>query len=115
MNPIEKQMQLGRDLMELNAEWFRKLAEFDTQNFQKYVELNQEFAQKLPEVRDLQSFTELQREYGENLWNGTQAVLKDRAELVREAAAANGDVLKSAFSTEEPAPAPAKRTAKKAA
>ncbi len=103
MNPIEKQMQIGRELMELNAQWFQKIAQFDTENFQKYVEVNQEFAQKLPEVRDFQSFVDLQREYGETLWNNAQEVLKTRGEMVREAAEANGEVLRNAFSTEEPA------------
>ena len=118
MNPFERQMQLGRELMELNAQWFQKIAEFDTANFQKYVEYNQEMASRLPEVRDVQSFTELQREYGETLWNATQEAFKARGELVREAVEANGEAVKSAFNTEEvkeEAPAAKKEAAKKEA
>ena len=114
MNMIEKQMQMGRELMELNTEWFRKIAEFDGQNFQKYVDMNQEFAQRLPQVRDIQSFVDLQREYGETLWNSTQEAFSARNEMLREVMEANTEVVRGAFSTEEPAEEK-KPVAKKAA
>lgn len=98
MNPFEQQMKLAREMMELNADWFRKLAEFDSQNFNNYVEFNRDFASRLPEVKDVQSFVELQREYGEQLWNNTQQALKTRAEMQREAFAANNEILRKAFS-----------------
>ena len=101
MNPIEKQFQMGRDLMELNTQWFQKIAEFDAANMQKYVEFNQSFAARLPEVRDMQGFADLQREYGETLWNNTQEAFQARAEMVREATEAATDVVRSAWSTEE--------------
>lgn len=115
MNQFEKQVQLGRELMELNAEWFRKIAEFDTQNFQKYVELNQNFAQRLPEVRDMQAFMDLQREYGESLWNGTQEAFQSRGDMVREAIEANGNAIRSAFTPEEEKKPATKRAEKAAA
>ncbi len=101
MNPFEKQLEVGRELMELNAQWFKKIAEFDVQNVQKYVELNQTFAQRLPEVKDVETFMGLQREYGETLWNGAQEVLRERGEMVREVATANAEVLKSAYAPAE--------------
>ena len=100
MNPFEQQMKLARDLMELNAEWFRKLAEFDSKNFSSYIQFNQDFASKLPEVKDIQGFIELQREYGEQLWNNTQEALKTRGELQREAFEANNEVIRKAFTPE---------------
>lgn len=131
MNPmekqIEKQMQIGRSLVELSAQWTQKMVEFDVANVQKFIEMNTEYASRLPNVADLQSFAELQREYGETLWNTTQEVFQARAEMVQEAAAEAGELMRSAF---EPAvevevkakPAPKKRatrsrktTAKKAA
>ena len=94
----------------------RKIVEFDQQNFQKYVEVNQSFAQRLPEVRDIQSFVDLQREYGETVWSNTTEALQARGEMVREAAEANGEVLKSAFSSAQAeAKAPAKKAEKAAA
>lgn len=108
MNPIERQMALGRELMEINTQWFKKIAQFDASNFQKYIEMNQEFAGRVPEINDMQSFAELQREYGEALWSATQSAFQERGELLREAAEANGAAVKSAF---EPEPSEAEPAA----
>jgi Phasin protein len=102
MNAFEKSIQFGRDLMEVNAEWFRKLAEFDGQSVRKYVEFNQEFGKKLPEVKDPQSFFELQRAYAEQLWNGSRETFKARTELVKEAVEANGSVWRRVFDAAKP-------------
>ena len=102
MNPIEKSIQIGRDLMETNAEWLRKLAEFDGESVRKYFELNQEFGKKLPEVKDPASFFELQRTYVEQLWTGTRETFKARNDLVKEAFEANGSVLRRVFETAKP-------------
>ena len=102
MNPIEKSMQFGRDLLEVNAEWMRKLAEFDGQSMRKYVEFNQEFGSKLPEVKDVQSFLELQRAYAEQLWSGAQETFKARGELVKEAVEANGALWRRVVETASP-------------
>ena len=115
MNPVEQQMKLARDLMEINSEWFRKLAEFDSRNFSDYVQFNQDFAGRLPEVKDLQSFVDLQREYGEQLWNNTQEVMKARGELLRDALTAGNETVRKAFRPEEAEEKPqAKRTSTKA-
>jgi hypothetical protein len=102
MNVLEKSFQFGRDLMEVNAEWFRKLAEFDGQTVRKYIEFNQEFGKKLPEVKDPASFFELQRSYVEQLWNGTQETVKARNELVKEAFQANGSVWRRVMEAAKP-------------
>ena len=111
MNPFEQQMKLARDLMELNAEWFRKLAEFDSKNLGNYVQFNQDFASKLPEVKDIQGFVDLQREYGEQLWNNTQEVLQNRGELLREAFSAGNDTIRQAFAPEAEEKPKAKQSA----
>ena len=114
MNPMEQQMKVARELMELNAEWFRKLAEFDSKNFSSYVQFNQDFAGKLPEVNDVQSFVELQREYGEQLWNNTQKALTTRGEMLRDAFEANNETIRKAF-TPAGVDQPEEPVAKKAA
>ncbi len=101
MNTMEKQMQLGRDLMELNSEWFRKITEFDSKSFSDYVQFNQDFAGRLPEVKDIQGFVDLQREYGEQLWNGAQETLKTRGEMLQDAFNANNETIRKAFNAEE--------------
>lgn len=113
MNPFEQQMKLARDLMELNSEWFRKLAEFDSKNFSDYIQFNQDFAGRLPEVKDIQSFVDLQREYGEQLWNGARETLKTRGEMLRDAFNANNETIREAFSPEAEEKPRTKRTATK--
>lgn len=112
MNPFEQQMKLARDLVERNAESFRKLAEFDANNFSNYVQFNQDFASRLPEVKDIQGFVELQREYGEQLWNNAQEALKARAELQREAFEANNEIIRNAFASQAQETPVAKESAK---
>ena len=103
MNVFERQADVGRQLFEVNTSWWRKLAEFDSETFRRYVEFNQDFAKRLTEVKDLQSFTELQREYGESLWSGAQDAIKERNEMLRDVAEANGELLRGMFSPEEKA------------
>ncbi len=101
MNPIEKQAQLGRELFELNTEAVRKIAQLSTENFTKYVELNQEYAQKLPEIRDISAFVELQRDYGQNVWQGVQEDLSARGTIVREVLEQTGGLVRSVFSSDD--------------
>ena len=83
-NGLENAGKLGRGLFDLNNETMLKFVELSTENFKKYLELNQNYVAKLPEVSDVSSFVELQREYGQNLWEGVQADLRARGEIVRE-------------------------------
>ena len=99
MNPFEKQAKLGRELFELNAETMRKIGELTADNFKKYLELNQGYAEKLPEVRDISSFVELQREYGQSLWEGVREDLSARGSIVREAVEQTGGLLRDVFRT----------------
>jgi hypothetical protein len=101
MNPIEKQAQLVRELFELNTATVRKIAELSTENFKKYMELNQGYAQKLPEVRDVTSFVELQREYGQNLWEGLREDLSARGGIARDAVEQTGGLIRGVFSSED--------------
>jgi hypothetical protein len=96
-NPFEKQVQLGRELFELNTDTMRKIAQLSADNFKKYMELNQDYAQKLPEVRDISTFVELQREYGQNVWEGVREDLTARGEIVREAVEQTGGLIRGAF------------------
>lgn len=104
MNRLEKGLRnsakLGRDLFEMNNSAMIKIIELSTENFKKYLELNQNYVAKLPEVRDLGSFVELQRDYGQNLWEGVQADLKARGEIVRETVEQTGQLVRGVFSAE---------------
>ena len=101
MNPIEKGTKLGRDLFEINTESLRKIAELSAENFKRYMELNQDYLQKLPEVREFSAFIELQRDYGQSLWEGVQDDMKARGEIVREAVEHSGSALRHVFSSDD--------------
>jgi len=101
MNAFEKTSKVGRDLFEINADTLRKIAELSAENFKKYLELNQDFLQKLPEVRELGAFVELQRDYGQTLWQGIQQDVKARGEIIRSAVEQTGVVIRGVVSREE--------------
>ena len=103
-NGMENVAKLGRQLFDLNNETMVKFVELSSDNFKKYVELNQSYVAKLPEVTDVSTFVELQREYGQNLWEGVQADLRARGEIVREAVESTGSLVRGSFSEEEAAP-----------
>jgi len=103
---MEKGMKLGQELFDLNNTTWSRIVELSSENFKKYLELNQSYVQKLPEVRDVSTFVELQRDYGQNLWEGVQSDLKARGEIVREAVENTGGLVREVFNgeTEEAAP-----------
>ena len=103
-NGMENAAKLGRQLFELNNMTMVKFVELSSDNFKKYLELNESYVSKLPEVSDLSSFVELQREYGQNLWEGVQADLRARGEIVREAVEQTGSLVRGTFSAEGDAP-----------
>ncbi|MEM6708070.1 MAG: phasin family protein [Pseudomonadota bacterium] len=94
---IDRQMKLGRELVELNTSTARRLFEVQTQGVRQYFETNEEFAKRLPEVRDVTSFIELQREYGQTLWNDAQHSFRENGSVIREAVEHTGKALRAAF------------------
>lgn len=96
-NGLENAGKLGRNLFELNNETMLKFVELSSENFKKYLELNQNYVAKLPEVSDVSSFVELQRDYGQNLWEGVQADLRARGEIVREVVEQTGSMVRGNF------------------
>lgn len=100
MSRIEKGAQLGRELFDLNTSTWTKIVELGNENFKKYVELNQSFVTKLPEVSDISSFVELQRSYSQDLWEGVQSDMKARGEIVRDAVEQTGGLVRGVFSND---------------
>lgn len=97
MSIIERQMKLGRELFELNTTTLRRLFEVQSEGVRQYFETNQEFAKRLPEVRDVSSFVELQRDYGQTLWTEAQSNLRNSGGVLREAVEHTGSALREAF------------------
>jgi len=101
MSRFEKPMKFVSNITEVNNEAMIKLAELSAENFKKYLELNQSFVSKLPEVNDLSSFVELQREYGQNLWEGVQEDLRTRGSIVRDAVENTGSLVRDVFNSDD--------------
>ncbi len=103
MSVFEKQAQLGRSLFEINTNTMRELASLQRDNFGKYIQLNQEFGKKLPEVDSIGSFLSLQREYNESLWSGIRASMNSQTQLLKTAVEESGAAFTSAYSNTEAA------------
>ncbi len=97
MTPFERTARVGRELFEINTQTVRRITELSAENFKRYLDLNQDYLQKLPAVRELSAFVELQRQYGENLWQGMRDDMKARGEILREAVEETGGVFRGAF------------------
>ena len=115
MSIIENQMKLGRELFEINSDATRRMSEIFGEGVRQYFATNQEFGQRLSEVRDVTSFMDLQREYSETLYNGLTERMQTQGEVLRDAVEKGSEALRGAFSagdSEEPAaPAAAEEAA----
>lgn len=115
MNILEKQMKLGRDLFEINTGVVRQMVELQANGVRQYFETNQQFASKLPNVRDVSSFVEIQRDYGQAIWSDAQSNLRNSGGVLKSAVENTGTALREAFSATEEAKAETKAATKKAA
>ena len=100
-NGLGNAAKVSRELFDLNNTTMTKFVELSSENLRKYLELNQSYVSKLPEVNDFSSFVELQREYGQNLWEGVQSDLRLRGEIVREAVEQTGSIVRGSANEEE--------------
>ncbi len=101
MSIIEKQSTLGKSIVDINTNVVKSIATLQRENIEKYIETNQEFGKKLPEVTDISSFFSLQREYGETLWNNAKNAVESHNGVVRSAFEETRDAIKVAFTTEQ--------------
>ena len=115
MSVMEKQAALGRDLFELNTGALRRLAELQVDGVRKYFAVNKTFAEQLPQVTDVQSFMELQRKYGQAVWEGFTDSLKSNGAVLKDTAESTGELLRNVFSNEAPAAPQASKKSTKSA
>ena len=114
MNIIEKQTELGKSLYEINTSTMKEYFELQRESFEKYVELNREYGAKLPELKDITSAIELQKEYNETLWAHTKTSFEAQSELLKGAFSNTRDALKEAYTFAEEAPKPKAKAKAKA-
>ena len=100
MNIIEKQVEMGKALFEINQNTMQELARSQQDNLKKYFELNSDFSKRLPEVNDISSFVELQREYNETLWSGIKESTQGQVDVIKTAVEESGAAVRKAFTVE---------------
>jgi len=94
---MENQMNLGRELFEINSQVARRMTEIAGEGVKQYFETNQTFAKRLSEVRDVTAFFELQREYGETIYNGANERMQSQGEILKDAVERGGEAVRGAF------------------
>jgi len=100
MNIMQKQVEMGRALFEINQNTFQEMARFQQDNLKKYFELNSDFSKRIPEVTDVSSFVELQREYSETLWTGIKDSTRSQVDVIKSAVEETGEAVRKAFTAE---------------
>jgi len=114
MNIIERQTELGKSLYEINVNALKEFAALQRENIEQYLETNRAFGEKLPAVKDVSGFVELQREYGASLWSNVKHSFENQNELFRTAIEETREALKQAFSTQTGKEKPVTKAAPKA-
>ena len=115
MNMIEKQAELGKSLYEINTQAMSEIAELSRKNIEQYFEVNRSFGEKLPEIREISDFVNLQREYGETLWNNAKEAMESQNAILQSAMSETREAFESAFAAEKAKPkAKARKTAEAA-
>ena len=99
MSIMERQAKLTRDIFEINANTARELFELQMKGLRTYFQTNQDYASKLPEVRDVSTFMEIQRDYGQALWTDAREGLTEGGKVLRTAFEDTGTALREAFSS----------------
>lgn len=97
MSIVQRQVELGRDMYQINTQTLRGFMEVQRESVEKYLELNRSYVERLPEVRDLGAFMALQRDYNETLWSGIRSSVQAQTELARSAFQDTSEALRTAF------------------
>jgi hypothetical protein len=115
MNMIEKQTELGKSLYEINTSTVSEIAELSRKNIEQYIEVNKSFGEKLPELREINDFMSLQREYGETMVSNVRTAIETQNAILQNAFTESREAFQAAFTTETTVEAKPKAKVKKAA
>ncbi len=97
MSMIERQTELGKSLFQINVQTLTDLAELQRKNIEQFFTANRDFGERVPEVRELGSLMNLQREYGGTLWNNAREAMASQNAILQNAFTETRDALKTAF------------------
>ena len=99
MNIMQKQADFGRTLFEINQNAMQEMIRTQQENIQKYFAMNTAFGQRLPEIRDVATFMEMQREYGATLWTNIKESTQSQAGILKSAVEETGEAVRKVFAT----------------
>jgi len=99
MSYLQTQTEIGKTFFEINQNTFQALMSNQQENFKKYLELNSDFSSKLPEVKDVAGFMELQREYAETLWGGIKDATRVQADILKTSVEDTTNAVQQVFTT----------------
>ena len=109
-------MTLGRDLFALNVESMRKAMDLNTESWRKFMAMNEETMKKARTLKDYSGWMELQRNYGQSMWEDAQDWMRAQNELNQAAYTEASSMVREAYAPEAPEPAtPPKKQSTKAA
>ena len=87
MSVIDKSVQLGKDLFEINRKTAREIVAIQIGGVRRYIETNVGALRQVGEIRSLPAFAEAQKTYNATLLAGVQSDLLAGREVVKEAVA----------------------------
>ena len=100
MNIMQKQADFVRTLFEINQNAMQEMIRTQQENIQKYFAMNTAFGQRLPEIRDVATFMEMQREYGATLWTNIKESTQSQAGILKSAVEETGEAVRKVFATD---------------
>ena len=100
MNIMQKQADFGRTLFEINQNAMQEMIRTQQENIQKYFAMNTAFGERLPEIRDVATFMEMQREYGATLWTNIKESTQSQAGILKSAVEETGEAVSKVFATD---------------
>ena len=110
MSVIEKSVQLGKELFEINRKTTREMVAIQVGGVRRYIETNVDALRNASSIRSIPAFADASRQYNATLLAGVRSDLLAGRDVVKDAVADTRSAI-AAVSTE----APKKRTRKTAA
>ena len=114
MSVIEKSVQLGKDLFEINRKTAQEIVAIQVGGMRRYIETNVDAVRNASEIKSFPQFAEAQKSYNATLMAGVQSDLMAGRDVVKSAFEDTRDVL-SAVRSDAPKKAAAKKTTRKTA
>lgn len=98
MELLQRPANVARQLIEINFNTMGELLKLTSSGLQQYMDLNSKYLQRMSSPDGLQNVVDVQREYGQSLFDGIRGDLQERGELLRSAFEQSSGVLRDSWS-----------------